>query len=457
MAGRTPHFPVGDPAAIADICTDTVAAFTRLHHDYGRLVGFPKGSDLTVFAFGPDANHTVFTDTDLYAAVGFPGPKGGPLRVFRHGLFALNGQRHHDHRRLLLPPLGREVVAGYAAAMTELTDRALDGWRLDQTLDLYAAMKEFSLAVTGKLLFGLDPIPESKALAAVFQRWLDSYFAGLFAMCLPVTPPAGFYEETLDTSADLTARFREIIRVRRDDLRSTDTDLLARLLQAQTAGRLTEDELIGEVHTLVNAAYQTTASALTFTLLMLATHPEVLGPIHAALEGPGRVWMPRLDAAVKEALRLFPPVILNPRQLTRPGELLGCELPAGTVVFTSFYVTHRLPETFADPGRFRPERWDGRAVSPYAYLPFGAGPRMCIGTTFAQQLFQIVIPAVVRRFRLELAPGTRVDRHASLTLGLQSLPVTVRPQDGRFAAAVVTGDIHDMVEFPPALPARIAA
>src|SRR5205807_1331293 len=117
--------------------------------------------------------------------------------------------------------------------------------------------------------------------------------------------------------------------------------------------------------------------------------------------------------------------------------------PAGTVVFTSFYVTHRLPETFPDPERFRPGRWDGRSVSPYAYLPFGAGPRMCIGTTFAQQLFQIVIPAVTRRFRLELAPGTRVDRHASLTLGLKALPVTVRPQDGRFTAAVLTGDIHD--------------
>jgi cytochrome P450 len=165
-----------------------------------------------------------------------------------------------------------------------------------------------------------------------------------------------------------------------------------------------------------------------------------------------------LERAVRESLRVLPAVGFVIRRAARPAVLAGRPIPEGTVVVLSLYVTHHQPRSFAEPERFWPDRWIDRPASPYAYLPFGAGPRMCVGTAFSLQLLQLAVPAVLTRFRLGIAPGTRVDRHSSLTMGVAGgLPVRVLAQDGRFATAALTGDIHEMVTFPQAEPMRRAA
>ncbi len=459
QSGPTRSLPAGCPALLQDLCSDSVGCLTRLYQQYGPLVAFPKGSDLTVVAYGPEANRAVFTDPDLYYIVGPPGPRGSAQRRFQQGLFGLNWEKHREHRRLLMPAFRKEAVLAQAEVMTALVERSLDRWRPGQTLDLFAAMKELSLDIAGKLLFGLDEIPQAPEIAADFQDWLDNYISCLFAMILPVEAPPGSYERMLATGEQLEAHFRRLLQLRQERLRDGDTDLLAVLLKACQAGLISETEVIGEMQTLLNASYQTTASALTWMLLLLAQHPQVLRELFEQLSAnPGPQEVPLLDCVVKESLRILPPVVFTARRLLRAATLCGQPLPEGAFVIVSFYVTHHQAETFAEPERFLPERWLGRSVSPYAYVPFAVGPRMCLGTAFSLQLFQIVVPAVLRRYRLELSPGTRVDRHSNLALGIRgSLPVTVLPQDGHFRAAPLTGNIHDMVHFPEAGPGRLAA
>lgn len=425
------------------------------------MIACRKGTDLTVLAFGPEANHAVLTNPDDYHAVGPPGPRSSSQRRFQQGMFGLNGAQHLKHKRLLQPALSKKAVVSQQDALVSTVDRCLGGWQLGQRIDLYGAMKELSLTIAAKLLFGLEEIPRASELVSVFQDWLDCFFATYCEMVLPAEAPPGSYDRMLTSAAELEEHFRRLIRRRETQLRPDDGDLLGLLLQARQAGQLSELEVIGEVHTLLNASYQTTAAAMTWVLLLLAQHPETLHALHQELQANARLpsgEFSLLDRVLRESLRLLPPVVVAYRRLMRPAALLGQPLPAGSYVVLSSYVTHHMEEIFPEANRFRPERWLEQDVSPYEYLPFSAGPRMCLGTAFSLQMFQVVIAAMVRRFRLVFSPGTRVDRHSNLTLGVQgALPVTIVPQDGRFSAVPLTGNIHEMVDLPQPSARSMAA
>ena len=179
-SGTTPTLPTGSPDLLTDLCTDSVGCLIRVHRQHGRLVAYPKGSDLTVFAFGPEANQAVFADPSLYHIVGPPGPRGSSQRRFQQGLFGLNGAQHLEHRRLLMPALSKQAVLAQVGALTDLVECCLERWRPGQRIDLYAAMKELSLTIAGKLLFGMDEIPNAREVAETFQEWLD---CGLSRRC----------------------------------------------------------------------------------------------------------------------------------------------------------------------------------------------------------------------------------------------------------------------------------
>ncbi len=152
---------------------------------------------------------------------------------------------------------------------------------------------------------------------------------------------------------------------------------------------------------------------------------------------------------VKESLRLFPPAPLNHRITARDSELGQYQIPAGTEVLSSIYHTHRMPDLYPEPLRFRPERWQGTEPGPYGYNPFSAGPRMCIGATFAWFEIKIVLAMLLQRFRLELVPNQRIDRYFGITLAPSPrVLMRVLRTDRAFArAAPVFGNVHEMVDL----------
>jgi cytochrome P450 len=219
--------------------------------------------------------------------------------------------------------------------------------------------------------------------------------------------------------------------------------------------KLGRDELLGQTSVLLAAAYETTAMALTWTLFLLAQHPAVASALLAEInrevtgDSPSAEQLNRLELlerVIKESLRLFPPACFGSRVAVSAAELGGVPIPKGTNIFFSHYITHRLPELFEDPARFKPERWMGADPSQYAYLPFGAGPRKCIGATYSKFVIKVAVAMIFKRYRLTVEPHAVINRAVKIILfPKRGIPMQVFPQDGEFRASHVGGNVNEML------------
>jgi cytochrome P450 len=221
----------------------------------------------------------------------------------------------------------------------------------------------------------------------------------------------------------------EVIKKRRDQKDRGD-DLLSRMLEAQDdeGGKMTDLQLRDEAVTMFVAGHETTANALAFALMLLGDHPDIDARAHleieAELKGKGATAedvprLPFLEAIVKETLRLYPPAHIIGREATRDLALGKWSIPKGASVLMSPWALHHEPEFWPDPHSFRPDRWlDGSAdrVPKNAYLPFGGGPRVCIGNHFAMMESILILATLLARARFERASTDAVQLQAAITL-----------------------------------------
>jgi cytochrome P450 len=224
---------------------------------------------------------------------------------------------------------------------------------------------------------------------------------------------------------------------------------------------LTDDELVGHVSVLFIAGHETSAFTLAWTLFLLAQHPRANADLEAELRSALRgdaptaeslARLPLLDAVVRESMRLLPPTpFLFVRRGTSAFSLGPYSLPAGAQVILSPLVTHRARSIYTEPKRFLPGRWDTISPGPYEYMPFGAGPRFCVGAAFGAQLVRITLAVLVQRFRFTLLLDARIARKAQgITMGPRyGMPMRVARHDGQLAPpSRVQGDIHELVDLP---------
>lgn len=216
----------------------------------------------------------------------------------------------------------------------------------------------------------------------------------------------------------LDAIINGIISQRRASNEDTG-DLLSMLLMAQDedGSQMTDKQLRDEVVTLVLAGHETTANALTWTLYLLSQHPDVEAKLHAEIDtvlGGRRATMADMrqlrytHMVIKESMRLYPPIPSIGRQATEPVTLGGYELPAGAIILISPYILHHDPRWWSEPEAFQPERFakeNEDALHKYAYLPFGGGPRVCIGNSFAEMEAVLALATMVQHYRLRLDPA----------------------------------------------------
>jgi cytochrome P450 len=353
-------------------------------------------------------------------------------RMIGDSLLTTEGEEHHRQRRLIQPLFHHDRIAGYAADMVELADRTADGWRDEQPVDAHAEMGRLTLGVVSRTLFGTDlPAGASRAIAGALSGTL-AQFDRVFSPLLPIT-------ERLPLPA--TRRFRAahetfdrlvygLIERRRAEGATRD-DLLSMLLRAQEAGAgMTDTQVRDEAITLFLAGHETTSNALTWTWYLLSKHPDVRRAWHAELDEllgdrpPTAADLPRLpltDAVLHEAIRLYPPAWAMGRTALEAHAAGGFDVPAGTTVVVSPWLLHHDPRWFPDPLAFRPDRWPAGPEPRHAYVPFGAGPRMCIGEPFAWMEAALLLTTIGRRWELDLSPDARVE--------LQPV-VTLRPRHG---------------------------
>ncbi|MBA3472101.1 MAG: cytochrome P450, partial [Rubrobacter sp.] len=208
-------------------------------------------------------------------------------------------------------------------------------------------------------------------------------------------------------------------------------DLLSMLLAVrdeETGEGMTDRQLRDEAMTVFLAGHETTANTLSWTWRLLSGHPEVESRLQEELREvlagrpPIVEDLPRLrytDMVVKESMRLYPPAWAFGREALADCEIGGYHVPAGTQLIMSQWVMHRDPRYYDEPGKFRPERWgDGstEGLPKYAYFPFGGGPRLCIGQSFAKMEAVLLLATIAQQFRLRSAPGERISPQPSITL-----------------------------------------
>jgi cytochrome P450 len=340
--------------------------------------------------------------------------------VGARSVLLLDGDEHLRHRRMLMPPLHGERMAGYARVMAEVTEAAIDRWPVGRPFSLHPHMQAITLEVILRAVFGVEERPRMERLTRLLVEFMTPPPAIVaFLPALQTDLPLSPYRRFLRRRDAVDREIHAIIAARRaaPDAGSRG-DVLSLLLAArdEAGAPLTPAELRDELVTMLIAGHETTATALSWAFACILADGAVLERLGAELEGDGDpARLEYLDAVVKETLRLRPIVPDVVREVRRPFALGGHDLPIGCYVTPFIYGIHRRPDLYPEPETFRPERFLGVKVDPYAWLPFGGGVRRCAGMAFALFEMKVVLATILRRARLRLDAPVRVVRR-TLTL-----------------------------------------
>jgi cytochrome P450 len=473
--------PTDEPVSHVDLgvfSQDLLHGILGLHEKHGPIAAVQDGQLRAVVIFSPELNQQVLSDTTRYHARFFAvrGPKNSAQRRLTSGLLSMNGDQHRRNRRLVKEPFGRAAIATYSVTISRLADDMLAGWQVGEVRDLSEEMRRYMLQVTSTILFGLDEPELAYRLGDMIADWVSLNDAVGAGALVPNEVFSNRYEELLAFAERLEAAIMELIHFRRQS-GQYGRDVLSILVRANDEeGGLTDEELVGQASVLFAAAHMTTAHALTWTLFLLAEHPSVMRQLWDELHVDGSAplaWEEEergseegeraseltslLERVIKESMRILPASAYSQRINNEAVDLGPLHLPRGTgIVFTPL-VTHRLPELYPDPKRFLPERWISLRPSPYAYHPFGAGARLCIGGPLALDVLRITLRKVLLRYRLRVVPGAEISAHVESTMLMPThgLPMQICPADGAFEGSPVDGNIHELVDLVEA-PAFVA-
>ncbi len=345
--------------------------------------------------------------------------------VFGEGVFLAEGESWRRQRRMIAPamtPRALTLLARHVALEAEITEAALaDG--AGRPVELLPVMQELALGIAGRSMFSLEMAQrgaELRRLLVHFRETLSQPTASdlLLRPETELSPAdhrrAAFRDEwtgfidALIAERDPAARLEGAPR----DL----LDMLSDARDAETGEALDPATLRDEVATMILAGHETTAVTLFWSCFLFARFPEwqeelarEAAPLDLSADGaassiPG---LARLRSHVDETLRLYPPAFVITREALGPDELGGQAIPAGSMITISPFVVNRHEQNWNDPDAFDPGRFAAGPPARYSYLPFGAGPRVCIGATFALTEVVVALGRLLQRFRVELAPGYR--------------------------------------------------
>lgn len=332
--------------------------------------------------------------------------------LLRHGILVEDGKSHQYLRDLMSPLFHRRQMQRHVADMGRYTDLVLDTWQEGQEVDMLVEMRRVALLILMGTLFGVEFQNDMERMWRPILRAIDYISPGIWLVWNKA--PRFGYNQPLK---ELDEYLYRLIRLRRTKVgenltAADDDDLLTRLVKTpEMTDSLIRDQLL----TMLIAGHDTSTAMLSWALYLLGRHPETMTKLQAEVDSvlsdevPAEAHMdrlPYLDQVVKETLRLYPPIHVSNRRTAEALVVNGYHLPQGTRVMYSIYLTHRDPKYWPDPAYFHPERFalDNREEKqpPFTYLPFGGGPRNCIGAAFAQVEARVVLARILQRFTLEL-------------------------------------------------------
>jgi cytochrome P450 len=338
------------------------------------------------------------------------------------GIFSSEGVFHRRQRKLMAPSFQPRHIANYADIMGYYGEQIQQTWEDGSVIDVNQQMTSVTMSIIGKALFDADVFTETDELGAAMTVTME-YVSHALSSLLP--PPYNWptprNRRAHRAGRVLRDRIARFINQRRQDPTERN-DLLSLLLQArdEEGKPMSDAQLMAECLTLFGAGHETTATALTWAWYLLCQHPEqyqqVQREVDSVLQGrtPTYADLARLPYCLqvfKEAMRLYPPAYAFSRRALRDVEIDGYRVPKGWVVLIAPHTLHRRADCFPEPEQFDPERFTPereKQLPRYAYLPFGAGPRICIGMYFALMEGHLLLATFAQRVRFCLVPGQAI-------------------------------------------------
>ena len=458
-----PPGPRGLDAArfVINTTQDFLGPVSRMSREYGPISStYSRGRTLVVVSQHELARHVLVTNQDNYV-------KGMEYELLRivlgNGLLTSEGELWRRQRTLVQPMFAKRHLGEFTGQMTRATTDALrsgplSGLHDGDVVDVNRAMMELTLDVVGRALFGADLSGETArkvgpamnsvlTLGVKMVRRIPTFIlAGLPGMdlrkALALNPESiGFRNAVneLDEVIDEVLADRETRTDKGEDL----VGLMLSATDPDTGEGMSRSQIAAELMTFMLAGHETTSNALSWTFRWLSLNPDARDRMFDEVDSVVGDRTPRMDdverlpwtrAVIEESMRLTPPVFMVGRKALEEDSLEGYRIPAGASVMVLIRMIHRDPRVWDnpegfDPGRFLPENRAGRPTQ--AYMPFGSGRRICVGSSFAMIEAVLLMAMISRRYRFDLVPGVEIEEDASVTLRPRhGLPMVARPRSG---------------------------
>jgi cytochrome P450 len=413
---------------------DSLSFLLQLTDTYGDIVRYTADGWTATLVTEPELVKYVLHDNHLnFVKSGTP-----DFRMLRpmlgDGLLTSDGAVWLRQRRLAQPAFHRDSIATFATLMTDETEQMLDRWTplavSGEAFEVGDELTRLTTRIVARALFSADVGPHLEGFSNAVQALNE--FMGHYR-------PSASRESFLEARRTILSIVDAIIEQRRDE-HEPRADFLTTLLAArdeESGAGFTDRQVRDQVMTLLMAGHETTAKALTWCVWALHENPSeadaVRAEIRATLDGATPTAadvdrLPHTARVVQETLRLYPPVWIMSRVARHEDRIGGSSVPAGSLVLVSPYAVHRHVDHWREPGRFHPQHFaadEAGSRHPFAYIPFGAGPRQCIGKGFAGLELVVVLATILQRYELHPAVDT-VELEALVTLRPRAgLPVTL--------------------------------
>lgn len=403
---------------------------TRISQRFGDMGAFHFGPHLVPVLNSPELvrgalveQSSNFEKTATVRALGRP--------VIGNGIFLSEGEEHRRHRHLIAPLFQQRRLLSYTQHMLDCTLRLQASWQDGEIIDLGEEMARLTLWIISKVLFGTDIVGEESELGEALT-YMFHHFASRVTnpLHLPQSWPTSANRRAHRALTRVNTTIYHMLSQRRTSGEQSQ-DLLSLLLHAEdeeSNSTLNDRELRDEALSLFVAGHETTANALTWCWYLLSQHPEIYARMQAegdhVLQGrsPTSADLPNLPytlQVLQETLRLYPPVYAFTRQTSMPVHLGEYSIPQGSSVVISPYTLHRRASFFPQPECFNPQRFDPQhrpAIERYAYIPFSAGPRICLGMHFALLESRLILATLDQRLTFEFAGSGPLVPEPLLTL-----------------------------------------
>lgn len=426
-----PPGPRGVPVAgsLPRYAEDPFGFLTELRESYGDIAAFDLGPNRTYLLTTPEAVERVLVTEELqFSKPEFQSDALGNL--LGEGLLLSEGELWKQRQAIAGPAFAPDRIAKLAPTMADRAVAMVERWDDGDERDIEWEMTRTTLEIIVEAMFGIDLEPgRARQIRLLLEPVGEQFEPDPLRAVVPDWLPTPERRE-FDRSIAELERIVDLFVARRRSLgiEPDDRDLLALLLRAEERGAIDERGIRDELLTMLLAGHDTTALVLTYTWALLSARPDVEARVHEEAdalfddsEDPRSITaadvrgLTTLRNVLRETMRLYPPVYVLFRQADEPVTFSGYRLPEGSLVALSQWVSHRDSRYFEHPTRFDPDRWLHPDHPTYAYFPFGAGPRSCIGKGFTMLEAPIIAAIVAREFRLRRVETEPLELRGSLT------------------------------------------